>query len=94
MKKEIKEMAGERTYLVYDQVSNRFNFCGLVEIDEQLMQLIEESLVCKEYKLNEKLPTDVSTAVETMTDNDAEIENFTGVVRVEKGDKTFYVLTW
>lgn len=91
MKKEIKEMAGEKTYLVIDQVANRFNFCGLVEIDEQLMQQIIEG---REYKLTGRLPEDVSTAVETMIDNDCEIENFTGVVRVEKGDKTFYVLTW
>ncbi len=86
-----KEMVGEKTYLVIDQVSNRFNFCGLVDVDE-LMQ-VEESSV-KEYKLTEQLPADVKRAVDTMMDNDCEIEYFTGIMRAEKGDTTFYVLTW
>ncbi len=90
MKKEIKEMAGEKTYLVIDQVSNRFNFCELVDVDE-LMQLIEDG---KEYKLTGRLPADVSTAVETMIDNDCKIEDFTGVVRFKNGEITYYVLTW
>ncbi len=87
---------GEKTYLVIDQVANRFNFCGLVDIDEQLMQQIIEG---REYKLTGRLPEDVSTAVETMIENECEIENFTGVVRFsseeEDGETTYYyLLTW
>ncbi len=89
MKKEMT--LGERTCLVIDQASNRFNFCW-VDVDEQLMQQIIEG---REYELErQQLPKDVSTAVETMIDNDCKIEDFTGVVRFKNGETTYYVLTW
>lgn len=89
--KTLENLINEKTYQVIDQVSNRFNFCELVDIDEQL---IEYSKNGTEFDLSEELPEDVKRAIDTMVENDVKIENFTGVVRFEDDDTTYYLLTW
>lgn len=89
--KTLENLINEKTYQVIDQVSNRFNFCELVDIDEQL---IEDSENGTEYELTEQLPEDVKRAVDTMIENYVKIEDFTGVVRFENDDTTYYLLTW
>lgn len=87
----MKNLINEKTYQVSDHASNRFNFYDLVEIDEQLIADAENGT---EYELTEQLPEDVKRAVDTMIENDVKIEDFTGVVRFENDDTTYYVLTW
>lgn len=89
--KTLENLINEKTYQVIDQVSNRFNFCELVDIDEQL---IEDSENGTEYELTEQLPEDVKRAVDTMIENDVKIEDFTGIVTFENEDTTYYILTW
>jgi len=89
--KTLENLIGERTFQVIDQVSNRFNFCDLVDIDEQLIEDAENGT---EYELTEQLPEDVERAVLTMIENDVEIEDFTGIVSFENDDTTYYLLTW
>ena len=89
--KTLENLINEKTYQVIDQVSNRFNFCGLVEIDEQLL---EDASYAEEFDLNEQLPEDVKRAVDTMIENDVKIEDFTAIVRFENDDTTYYLLTW
>ena len=45
----LKKLQNETTYLVIDQAANRFNFCGLVEIDEQV---VADSVDGEEYDLD------------------------------------------
>ena len=80
-----------RYYQVIDQESNRFNFCDLVDVDEQLIEDAENGV---EFELNEQLPEDVKRAVDTMITNDVKIEDFTGIVRFENDDTIYYLLTW
>ena len=87
----LKKLQNETTYLVIDQASNRFNFCGLVEIDEQV---VADSVDGEEYDLDGNLPEDVKTAIEVMTENYVEIADFTSVVRFVKDDTTYYYLTF
>jgi hypothetical protein len=89
--KTLENLINEKTYQVIDQVSNRFNFCELVDIDKQLIEYAENGT---EYELTEQLPEDVKRAVDTMITNDVKIEDFTGVVRFENEDTTYYLLTW
>jgi hypothetical protein len=89
--KTLENLINEKTYQVIDEVSNRFNFCDLVDIDEQLIGYLENGT---EYKLSEQLPEDVKRAVDTMVENYVKIEDFTGVVRFENDDTTYYLLTW
>ena len=87
----LKKLQNETTYLVIDQAANRFNFCGLVEIDEQV---VADSVDGEEYDLDGNLPEDVKTAIEVMTENYVEIADFTSVVRFVKKDTTYYYLTF
>ena len=87
----LKKLQNETTYLVIDQAANRFNFCGLVEIDEQV---VADSVDGEEYDLDGNLPEDVKTAIEVMTENYVEIADFTSVVRFVKDDTTYYYLTF
>lgn len=91
MKTLVEKLFGDHTYLVIDEVSNRFNFCDLVDIDEQLIGDLENGT---EYKLSEQLPEDVKRAVDTMVANDVIIEDYTGIVRYENDAATYYVLVW
>ena len=87
----LKKLQNETTYLVIDQAANRFNFCGLVEIDEQV---VADSVDGEEYDLDGNLPEDVKTAIEVMTENYVDIADFTSVVRFVKKDTTYYYLTF
>ena len=87
----LKKLQNETTYLVIDQAANRFNFCGLVEIDEQV---VADSVDGEEYDLDGNLPEDVKTAIEVMTENYVDIADFTSVVRFVKDDTTYYYLTF
>ena len=87
----LEKLQNETTYLVIDQAANRFNFCGLVEIDEQV---VADSVDGEEYDLDGNLPEDVKTAIEVMTENYVEIADFTSVVRFVKKDTTYYYLTF
>ena len=87
----LKKLQNETTYLVIDQVSNRFNFCGLAEVDEQV---IADSVDGDYYDLDGDIPDDVKTAIETMAENYVNVADFTGVVRFLKDDTTYYYLTF
>jgi len=89
--KTLENLINEWTYQVIDQESNRFNFCGLVDIDEAL---VEDAKNGTEYELTDLLPEDVKRAVDTMIENDVKIADFTGIVRFEIDDTTYYILTW
>jgi hypothetical protein len=87
---ETMELLNEQTYMVADHESNRFNFCGLVYIDNQLVEAAKDGV---EFDLKESLlPDDVQRVVEVMEDNDVELEDFTGIIRFERDDDTYYVL--
>ena len=87
----LKKLQNETTYLVIDQAANRFNFCGLVEIDEQV---VADSVDGEEFDLDGTLPEDTKRAIETMTENYVDIADFTSVVRFVKGGTTYYYLTF
>ena len=87
----LKKLQNETTYLVIDQAANRFNFCGLVEIDEQV---VADSVDGEEFDLDGNLPEDTKRAIETMTENYVDIADFTSVVRFVKGGTTYYYLTF
>ena len=89
--KTLENLIGDYTYQVIDQSSNKFNFCELVEIDQQL---VEDSENGTEYQLTEQLPEDVKRAIDTMIENDLKIEEYTGVVTFDNDDTTYYLLTW
>ena len=87
----LEKLQNETTYLVIDQAANRFNFCGLVEIDEQV---VADSVDGEEFDLDGNLPEDTKRAIETMTENYVDIADFTSVVRFVKNDTTYYYLTF
>ena len=87
----LEKLQNETTYLVIDQAANRFNFCGLVEVDEQV---VADSVDGEEFDLDGNLPEDTKRAIETMTENYVDIADFTSVVRFVKGDTTYYYLTF
>ena len=87
----LEKLQNETTYLVIDQAANRFNFCGLVEIDEQV---VADSVDGEEFDLDGTLPEDTKRVIETMTENYVDIADFTSVVRFVKDDTTYYYLTF
>ena len=87
----LKKLQNETTYLVIDQAANRFNFCGLAEVDEQV---VADSVDGEEFDLDGNLPEDTKRAIETMTENYVDIADFTSVVRFVKKDTTYYYLTF
>ena len=87
----LEKLQNETTYLVIDQAANRFNFCGLVEVDEQV---VADSVDGEEFDLDGNLPEDTKRAIETMTENYVDIADFTSVVRFVKDDTTYYYLTF
>jgi hypothetical protein len=91
--KTLENLINEQTYMVVDNESNRFNFCDLVYIDNQLVEAAKDGV---EFDLKEQslLPEDVKLAIETMITNDVIIEDFTGIVRYENDDITYYLLVW
>ena len=87
----LEKLQNETTYLVIDQAANRFNYCGLVEIDEQV---VADSVDGEEFDLEGNLPEDGKRAIETMAENHVDIADFTSVVRFVKKDTTYYYLTF
>lgn len=87
----LETLINDKTYQVIDQASNRFNFCDLVDIDEQL---IEDAEYGDQYQLTDQLPEDVKRAVDTMIENDVKLEDYTGIIVFEDEDTTYYILTW
>jgi hypothetical protein len=85
----LTELIGEQTYMVVDNPSNRFNFCDLVEVTPELVQEFKNVAV---WDLTKDLPDDVQRAIEVMAENDVELEDFTGIIRFERDDDTYYVL--
>jgi hypothetical protein len=94
MKTEMKileKLIGEQTYVVVDHESNRFNFFGLIEVIPEFVQEFKNVAV---WDLTEDLPDDVQRAIDVMAENDVELEDFTGIIRFERDDDTYYVLVW
>ena len=87
----LEKLQNETTYLVIDQAANRFNYCGLVEIDEQVVADLVDG---EEFDLEGNLPEDGKRAIETMAENHVDIADFTSVVRFVKDDTTYYYLTF
>ena len=87
----LKKLQNETTYLVIDQAANRFNFCGLAEVNEQI---VADSVDGEEFDLDGNLPEDVKTAIEVMAENYVDIAYFTSVVRFVKKDTTYYYFTF
>ena len=85
----LEKLQNETTYLVIDQAANRFNFCGLAEVDEQV---VADSADGEEFDVEGNLPEDVKIAIEVMTENYVEIAGFMSVVRFVKNDTTYYYL--
>lgn len=85
----LEKFQNETTYLVIDQASNRFNFCGLAEVDEQV---VADSLDGEDFDLDGALPDDVKIVLEIMGENHVEVADFTSVVRFVKNDTTYYYL--
>jgi len=82
-------LINEQTYMVADNPSNRFNFFGLIEITPDFVQ---ESKNVAEWDLTKDLPDDVQRAIDVMAENDVEMNDFTGIIRFERDDDTYYVL--
>jgi hypothetical protein len=93
MKTELENLIGDHTYVVVDHESNRFNFCDLVYIDNQLVEAAKDGV---EFDLKEQslLPEDVQRAIDVMAENDVELEDYTGIIRYENDDITYYLLLW
>lgn len=88
--KTLEKLIGDSTYMVTDNEANRFSFCDLVYIDNQLVEAAKDGV---EFDLKQSLlPEDVKLAIETMITNDVIIEDFTGIVRYENDADTYYVL--
>jgi hypothetical protein len=91
MMKNLDDLIGEQSYMVVDQPSARFNFCYLVDIDEALLANSKQG---EEYDLASRLPDDAQRAVDTMSENGVNINDFTGISIFKEGEKTYYILTW
>lgn len=89
--KTLEKLIGDSTYMVADNVSNRFNFFGLIEVTPEI---VEESKNVVEWNLAGPLPEDVKKAVNVMAENSVSLDDFTGIVTFEDGDATYYLLTW
>ena len=89
--KALENLIGDSTYMITDNVSNRFNFFGLIEVTPEI---VEESKNVVEWNLAGPLPEDVKKAVNVMAENDVNLNEFTGIVTFDDGDSTCYFLTW
>lgn len=92
--KTLKNLIGDQTYQVIDEAANRFNFFGLVEVDQNLIEIAENAENYAEWALGEGLPEDVQMAAYAMIENDVLLGEFTGIVTFDDGDATYYLLTW
>lgn len=90
--KAIENIINDQTYMVIDHPANRFNFCGLVEVTEDLA---EEASCGTEWDLSDdNLPEDVQNAINTMIENHVEIKDYTSITTYDDGDNTYYLLAW
>lgn len=89
--KTLEKLIGDSTYMVVDHESNRFNFCDLVYIDNQLVEAAKDGI---EYNLKQPStqPEDVKRAIDVMAENDVEMNDYTGIVTFDSDDDTYYVL--
>lgn len=92
--KTLKNLIGDQTYQVIDNEANRFNFFGLVEVDQALVEIAKNAENYAEWSLGEELPEDVQRAANVMAENDVTLNEFTGIVTFDDGDATYYFLTW
>ena len=92
----MKHLIGEQTYKVVDNPANRFNFFGLVNINQNLVDAFEYAPWGREYLFAGLYPEDVSRAVSVMQENGANIADFTGVVTFDdpETEDVYYYLTW
>ncbi len=91
---KLENLVAEKTYMVVDCPSNRFEFFeDLVEITEETLESAEN---INEFSLAEALPEDVERAVEIMLESGVDIEGigFTDVATYNNGDDTYYLLVW
>ena len=88
--KILEKLINEQTFVVVDHESNRFNFFGLIEV---IPEFVQESKNVAMWNLTEDLPNDVKRAIEVMAE-DVELEDFTGIIRFERDDDTYYLLVW
>jgi len=89
--KALQNLIGNSTYMVTDNVSNRFNFFGLIEVTPELAETPERYT---EWGLAQELPQDVRRALAVMAENGVNLEDYTGVVTFDYDDNTYYLLTW
>ena len=89
--KALQNLIGDSTYMVADNPSNRFNFCGLIEVTPELAEMGEQAIV---WDLTEDLPEDVQRAIDVMAENDVEMNDFTGIITFDRDDDTYYLLIW
>lgn len=95
--KALRNLIGEQTYKVVDNPDNRFNFFGLVEVDNNLFEIARTAEYYTEWNLAGPLPEDVKKAVNVMAENGADVISFTGVITFadnEGVEDTYYLLTW
>lgn len=89
--KNLNHLIGEQTYVVVDHPANRFNFCGMINIDESLSAKCGRGA---EYAIASSLPEDAQRAVDTMVENGVAISDFTDLVVFKEDDEVHYILTW
>lgn len=89
--KTLEKLIGDSTYMVTDNEANRFNFFGLIEVTQDL---VEEAKNVVEWDLTENLPEDVKKALAVMAENSVVLEDFSGIVTLDTDEETYYLLTW
>lgn len=92
--KTLERLIGDSTYMVTDNVSNRFNFFGLIEVDLCFVAMVSSPEGATEWDLTEDLPEDVQRALDVMAENSVVLEDYTGVVTFDTDEETLYLLTW
>lgn len=95
--KALKRIVGDSTYKVVDSPDNRFNFFGLVEVDNDLLEVARTADYYNEWDLSKALPEDVKRAVTVMAENGADVDSYSGVITFtdrEGVEDIYYLLTW
>lgn len=95
--KALRNLIGDQTYQVVDSPDNRFNFFGLVEVDNDLLEVARTADYYNEWDLSKALPEDVKRAVTVMAENGADVDSYSGVVTFAHHEYlggTYYLLTW
>jgi len=95
--KALRNLIGDSTYKVVDSPDNRYNFFGLVEVDNNLFEIARIAEYYNEWDLTDNLPEDVQRAIAVMAENGADVDDFSGVITFtdhEGVEDTYYLLTW